>query len=498
MKHELIINAGPQETRIALLEDGLPVEVFLERSSAPSILGNVYKGRVSNVLPGMQSAFVDLGLDRDAFLYVTDLLPSEQAPGDPEPGSAEGERPGGRASRRGPAIESLLQAGQEILVQVTKEALGSKGPRVSTQIALPGRLLVFLPAGTCRSVSRRITSDEEGGRLVELVKNLPGTGGFIARTAAAGIDSAALEREARQLRLYWEDLRRSAEAAPVPSCLHRQAGLVLKILRDLASSDLERIVVDDDATLRRCREWVEELLPVTGPAVQSHGGTEEIFEAFGIERELEKALRRRVWLPSGGFLFIQPTEALVAIDVNTGKFVGERRFEETALKTNLEAAREAVRQIRLRDLGGILVIDFIDLEEEESRRALAGALEEALKSDRARSRMLQMSDFGLVQITRQRLRKGLEGLLCRSCPTCRGTGRVKNAETVRFQIQRELKKMVPLLERGIVIRAHPEVAGLMDADRALLSRATGLSPAHEVRIEAVAGFHPEEFEIRGA
>ena len=485
MKRELIINAGPQETRIALLEDGLPVELFLERSSAPSILGNVYKGRVSNVLPGMQSAFVDLGLDRDAFLYVTDLLPSDRDPGDPEERSAEGEHAGGYASGRGPSIESLLQAGQEVLIQVTKEALGSKGPRVSTQIALPGRVLVFLPTGSCRSVSRRITSGEESGRLAEIVRSLPGTGGFIARTAAAGIDSAALEREARQLRLGWEELRKSADAAPAPSCLHRQAGLVLKVLRDLASSGLERIVVDDEATLRRCRDWVEELLPGTGPAVRGHRGTEGIFEAFGIEREVEKALRRRVWLPSGGFLFIQPTEALVAIDVNTGKYVGERRFEETALKTNLEAAREAVRQIRLRDLGGILVIDFIDLEE-------------ALKSDRARSRMLQMSDFGLVQITRQRLKKGLEGLLCRSCPTCRGTGRVKNAETVRFQIQRELKKMAPLLERGVVIRAHPEVAGLMEADRAALGRAIGFGPIHEMRIEAVAGFHPEEFEIRGA
>jgi ribonuclease G len=497
VKRELIINAGPQETRIALLEDGLPVEFFLERASAPSILGNVYKGRVSNVLPGMQSAFVDLGLDRDAFLYVTDLLPAERDPRDLEEGSAEREHPGGCVSRRGPSIESLLRTGQEILIQVSKEALGSKGPRVSTQIALPGRVLVFLPTGFCRSVSRKIASDEESGRLAELVKNLPGAGGFIARTAAAGSDAAVLEREAGQLRLCWEDLRKTAEAAPAPSCLHRQAGLVLKVLRDLASPRLERIVVDDEATLRRCRDWVEELLPGPGPVVQCHGGTEEIFAAFGIERELEKALRRRVWLPSGGFLFIQPTEALVAIDVNTGKFVGERRFEETALKTNLEAAREAVRQIRLRDLGGILVIDFIDLEEEESRRTLVATLEEALKSDRARSRMLQMSDFGLVQITRQRLRKGLEGLLRRSCPTCRGTGRVKNAETVRFQIQRELKKMVPLLERGVVIRAHPEVAGLMEADRTVLGREIGLSP-HEMRVEAVAGFHPEEFEIRGA
>jgi len=488
----LIIDAGSQETRIALLEDGLPVELFLERASNPSILGNVYKGRVSNVLPGMQSAFVDLGLERDAFLYVTDLLPSERDPREPE------EHPGGVVSRRGPSIESLLRTGQEILIQVTKEALGSKGPRVSTQIALPGRVLVFLPTGSCRSISRRITSDEESGRLTELLRNLPGEGGFIARTAAAGTGSAVLEREARQLRLCWEDLRKAAEEAPAPSCLHRQDGLVLKTLRDLAASDLERIVVDDEATLRSCRDWVEELIPGMGPAVQSHGGTEEIFEAFGIERELEKALRRRVWLPSGGFLFIQPTEALVAIDVNTGKFVGERRFEETALKTNLEAAREAVRQIRLRDLGGILVIDFIDLEEEESRRTLVATLEEALKSDRARSRMLQMSDFGLVQITRQRLKKGLEGLLRRSCPTCRGTGRVKNAETVRFQIQRELKKMVPLLERGVVIRAHPEVAGLMEAERTVLCREIGLSPTHDMRVEAVAGFHPEEFEIRGA
>jgi ribonuclease G len=495
MKRELIVNAAAEETRIALLEDGLPAELFIERASAPSILGRIYRGRISNVLPGMQSAFVDIGLDRDAFLYVADLLPPAA---DLEPAPGEGVFPPVPVRRRGPPIESLLKEGQEIVVQVTKDALGSKGPRVTTQISLPGRTLVFLPGASRHSVSRRVESEEERNRLLRLAGSLPGEGGFIVRTAAKGADLPALDSEARGRRARWEEIRRASEASAAPACLSPQADLAEKVLRDLVSPDMERIVVDDEPTHRRCRDFVERILPGLGHRVEKFSREEAIFEAFGVEKELERALRRRIWLPSGGYIVIHPTEALVAIDVNTGKYVGKTGFEETALKTNLEAAREVVRQIRLRDLGGILVVDFIDLEEEESRRRLAEALEEELKSDRARSRVLKISDFGLVEITRQRMKKSLETLLCRSCPTCRGSGRVKSAETLRFQIQRELRKVLPLLGgRAAVIRAHPEVASAILGNLPLLRRDLGVTGTQDLQIEAVEGFHPEHFEILG-
>jgi len=495
VKRGLIVNATAREIRIALLEDGLAAELYIERAASPSVLGRIYRGRVSNVLPGMQSAFIDIGLDRDAFLYVADLLPP---PAGEEPGPGEGGEPPPPVRRRGPPIEGLLKQGQEILVQVSKDALGGKGPRVTTQISLPGRGLVFLPLASHRSVSRRVEPEEERLRLLDLAGDLPGDGGFIVRTAAGGASYPALESEARLLRVRWREIQAAAEATAAPACLSSQADLAEKVLRDLASPDMERIVVDDEATHRRCRDFVEAILPGLGHRVERYSGEEGIFEAFGVEKDLERALRRRVWLPSGGYIVIHPTEALVAIDVNTGKYVGKSGFEETALTTNLEAAREIVRQIRLRDLGGILVIDFIDLEEEESRRRLAEALQEELKTDRARSRVLKISDFGLVEITRQRMKRSLEALLCRSCPTCGGSGRVKNFETVCSQIQRELRKALPLLGGyAVVIRAHPEVAAAIRENLPLLRRELGIPETRDVRAEAADGFHPEHFEIAG-
>jgi ribonuclease G len=493
MKRALIINAVSREVRVALLEDDLPAEIFIQRASSPTVLGNIYRGRVSNVLPGMQSAFVDIGLERDAFLYVTDLLPS---PGEAEPGAGGEETAPAAASRRGPPIESLLREGEELVVQITKEALGSKGPRVTTQIAIPGRTLVYLPGASFRSVSRRIETEQEKSRLLQAAALLPGYGGYIVRTAAAGIDASILEQESRELVREWEEIRRSSSAAAAPALLRSQTELPLKVLRDLLSPEMDRILVDDDGMFRKCREFAEAIDPAYALRVEKYNGSEEIFEAFGVEKELERALRRRVWLPSGGYIVIHPTEALVAIDVNTGKYVGKSRFEETALKTNLEAAREIVRQVRLRDLGGILVVDFIDLEEEESRRRLAEALETALKSDRARSRVLTISDFGLVEITRQRLKRSLGDLLCRSCPTCRGSGRIRSADTMRFQIQRELRKAVPLLGGGsAVVRAHPEVAAALLADLESLRGDPDPGFGPQLEVEAVPEFHPEYYEI---
>ncbi|HEV8375911.1 MAG TPA: ribonuclease E/G, partial [Candidatus Polarisedimenticolia bacterium] len=287
-----------------------------------------------------------------------------------------------------------------------------------------------------------------------------------------------------------------SESASAPSCVHQEADLVLRILRDLFTGEVRRVVVDDDAALQRCREFVRAHTPSLEPRLERFEGAEPIFETFGIEKEIQRALRRRVWLPSGGYLVIHPTEALVAVDVNTGKFVGSTRFEETALITNLEAAREVVRQIRLRDLGGILVIDFIDLMEEKNRVTLAQALQRELESDRARSRVLQISEFGLVEITRQRIRQGIESVLCGPCPECRGSGRLRNPPTLRFQIQRELKKSVTLApEARWVVRAHPSVVEEIERNRPSFLEALGAGREGEVRVDAVPTFHVEEFEI---
>jgi ribonuclease G len=482
---ELIVNAGLQETRAALLEDGLLAEIFIERADHPPILGNLFLGRVSNVLPGMQSAFVDIGLDRDAFLYVTDLM---------HPENPEGDQP--EIKRPSPGIESLLRTGQELLVQVVKEPLGRKGPRVTAQLSLPGRRLVFLPGGRGRMVSRRVEPEVERERLKQLSEAIPGEGGFIIRTAAVGISPSELQEDADDLRRRWMEILGRAEGASAPTCLHREEGLSLRILRDLLSETVGRVLVDDERTLEICRDYARSSVPHLAPRIERYDRPEPVFEFFGIEKEIRKALRRRVWLPSGGYVLIHPTEALVAIDVNTGKFIGRSDFEETALLTNLEAAREIVRQIRLRDLGGILVIDFIDMPSQENRRQLAETLEQALKSDRAHSRVLQISEFGIVEITRQRIRQGLEGVMCGPCPTCRGSGRLKNPTTMRLEVLRELKKSAALApECKFRLRVHPEVATSIRANWKLFLEESGRLGEGAVLVEAAPELHLEDFQI---
>ena len=484
MIKELILSADLQETRVALLEDGLLAELFIERSENPPLLGNIYLGTVGNVLPGMQSAFIDIGLDRDAFLYVSDL------PGGWGRSSAPpaGETP--------PPIESILKTGQQLRVQVIKEPLGGKGPRVTAGISLPGRSLVYLPEGAGRMISRRVEPEDARERLKQKAEAITGEGGFIMRTAGVGTSAATLQEEADGLRRTWEGILRLGAAASAPACLHREATLPVRILRDLLTEDIARVVVDDEETLERCRAYVRSSAPHLAPRLEGHWRKEPLFERLGIEKEILRALRRRVWLKSGGYLVIQSTEALVAIDVNTGKFTGGTRFEETALQTNLEAVSEIVRQIRLRDLGGILVIDFIDMPDREHRRRLAEALELSLKSDRAHSRVLQVSEFGLVEITRQRLRQSLESVMCRACPECGGSGRRKNSTTLRLEIMRELRKSLDLApENALRLRVHPSLAASLRTHwEALLADLGNLQPG-ALRLEEEAHLPVESYEI---
>jgi ribonuclease G len=503
VRREILIDSDTGETRVALLEDDLLTELFIERPRSRGVTGNIYKGRVSNVLPGMQSAFVDIGLERDAFLYVEEVGPANEefegllgGEGEEEGVPRSVPVPPPRAS-----IEDLLRPGQEIVVQVAKEPVAQKGARITAHLSLPGRFLVYLPglAGHV-AVSRKIGDPDERARLkasVEAVVRDPGIeGGFIVRTAGEGLDAGEFHQDARYLAGLWEEIRRSAAARPAPALLHQEAGAVVKVLRDVLGHDVQQVVADTDEAYREALESVRRMQPALAPRVHLHAGASSLFEERGVQQQLERALRSRVWLKSGGYIVINQTEALVAIDVNTGKYVGKRRLEETILTTNLEAAREIVRQVRLRDLGGIIVIDFIDMEEEASRRELIRALEAELRRDRSKSRMQPLSEFGLVEITRQRTKRSLERMLCRPCPACNGSGRVKSAETVCFEVLREARRLRPACGGGALrARVHPEVAQILEAERETLAAAAGLHSAAAVTIEGDPALHYEQFSL---
>ena len=485
MRKELLVNATSPETRIALLEDGRVVEVFHERRGRQSLVGNVYLGRVHRVLPGMQAAFVAIGLDRDAFLYVEDVAPRDTdddfADDEKDEGSDEESRD--RADR--PRIDDLLREGQEIVVQVTKDAVGSKGPRVTASMSLAGRTLVYLPDAREAGVSRRILDAVERDRLRGLLEALPGGGAFIARTAALGKTAEELAADHGYLTGLAARIGRRRESAGPPALLHREADLALRAMRDIVEDDCDVIRVDDPGAHERMREFLEAVSPRLARRLERYQEPEPLFTRFGVEAEIENALRSRVPLPSGGSIVIHQTEALVAIDVNTGKFVGKGDLEETVFAANLEAAPEVARQIRLRDLGGLLVVDFIDMEEPEHRTALFDRFAEELARDRARTRLLPLSEFGLIEVTRQRSRGNLERVLTRACPECGGGGRVRSDMTVALDLRRALLAPPILFSPGeaVRVRVRPGVARLLIEDDPRIMEETQESLG--VRIEIV-------------
>jgi ribonuclease G len=519
MSREIIINASPEETRVVVLEAGKATEILIERSDDRSLVGNVYLGKVDRVLPGMQSAFVDLGLARHAFLHVADVLPPdaedpeppevepipvdvadegavpdadaepvaepvEPAPVEtppPAPGRPEKPREARRSDQK---IEDLLKAGEEIVVQVTREPFGGKGARITTHVTFPGKYLVYMPLSDHLGISKRITHEptrELLRRTLEGIgRRIPG--GVIVRTDAAGQPMEVIEAELARLRDRWDGLRASLQRERAPALVHEEPGLPVRIVRDAIPSEVSRIVVDDDAVHGQILEFAQAHAPGLAPLVQRYRGATGLFEAMGLEQEIEKALRDRVWLKSGGYLVINQMEALVAIDVNTGKFTGSRRLEDTVAVTNVEAAREVARQLRLRDLGGIIVVDFIDMAEPEHRRAVLQELEGALARDRARTTVLGMSEFGLVEITRQRQKRSLERTLLEPCPDCSGSGRVKSAETTALTILRRLRVLATAVPPARVrVRAHPDV--------------TLRLRVHEQQLQASGGSLPIRLEI---
>src|SRR6187402_1557320 len=496
MTKEMIISSSAHETRVAILEEDQVAEVFIERERSRGVVGNLYKGRVSKVLPGMQSAFVDLGLERDGFLYVSDVVATfeefDRLETDEDDatagngnksgaaaGAPDGQRRGGgnrrdRDREKGPEpkIEELVKEGQEIIVQVAKEPLGTKGARLTCHATMPGRFLVFMPTVDHVGVSRKIESRDERGRLRGIVREFREqhgfTGGVIIRTAAAARPKEDIVSDLSYFHRVWTEIRQKAESSRAPAVVYREQSLVAKLLRDLLTEDYTAIRIDNDLEYRRVLELIERIMPSLAPKVKLYDKEYPIFEEYGVQAEIDKALRSKVWLKSGGSIVINQTEALVAIDVNTGRYVGKKtagRLEDAILKTNLEAVKEIVRQIRLRDLGGIIVLDFIDMEEKKNRQKVLQAVELELKKDRSPSKALQVSDFGLIIITRKRVKQSLERVMTEPCLYCSGTGVIKSSATVCLEILNEMRKVGNDLDgRGVLLRVNPEIAEALQGD----------------------------------
>jgi ribonuclease G len=463
------------------MENARLLEIQIERVRERSMVGSICKGRVLRVLPGMQAAFVDIGLEKAAFLPGSDLsllsadeyALNESAVEVGEVASAGAAEtvvveppsaPPARRTRPVAPIEERLQKGEDIIVQISKEPIGSKGARVTSNISLPGRYLVYLPLSRQIGVSRRIASDEERQRLREAVEAVaPESGGIIIRTACEGVSKREIQSDLRLLRKLWTRLSRKATTLPAPTILHQELDVVLRTMRDLSASDVTRVVVDNRRDYQRILDFIEEVMPRWRPRVELYELVEPIFERYGIEAQIAKALERKVWLKSGGYIVIDHTEALTAIDVNTGRFVGKTDHHDTALRTNLEAARVIVDQLRLRNIGGLIVIDFIDMENGEHRKAVLSALTEALKGDKARANIVGLSELGLVEMTRQRTRESLTQRLCEPCRTCGQRGLIKGVDTIAYEVLRRIRREAAMNApvQQVVVDLHPSVAGFL-------------------------------------
>ena len=498
MTKELVICTTSHETRVALLEGGHIAELYIERERERGIVGNIYKGKVIRVLPGMQAAFVDIGLEKAAFLYVADVLDEMEE----VERSIEGEVPvagaGGEQELPSlPPIEDLLDEGQELLVQISKEPIGTKGARITSHISLPGRHLVYMPTVDHVGISRRIESEDERERLRGVVESIrPAGTGFIVRTVSEGKSEEDLRADMEFLVGLWEDLSRDLETRSAPSLIHSDLDVTSKVLRDILTEDVKRIVVDSKEEYNKIIRFIRTFMPRLNYCIELYDGDEPIFDAFGLEVEISRALGRKVWLKSGGSIIIEQTEALTAIDVNTGRYVGKHNLEDTILKTNLEAVKEIAFQLRLRNIGGLIIIDFIDMEKEAHREKVHAALEEALKSDKNKTNILKISELGLVEMTRKRVRESIGRTLCEPCPYCEGKGYVKGRLTVIYEILRELHRELADLPAGhITLLAHPDITALLvDEERAGIDELEQRYGRH-IAINSRPGFHVEQFEI---
>jgi len=482
---EILVNITPRESRAALVENGMLQEVFIERASRRGLLGNIYKGCVKRVLPGMQAAFVDIGLERTAFLHASDIARRADAEADmPE--------------QRLPDIRDLVSEGRDVLVQVLKDPLGSKGARLTSFITIPSRYLVHMPVGRGIGVSSRIENEPERSRLREIVEDvtLDQPGGWIVRTAAEGAPRDAIRADMIFLGKLWESVARNGLYSSAGTLVHEDLPLPVRLLRDLLAPDIERVRVDSQAVYERMKRFAASFIPEMEPKVEFYEAERPIFDLYGVEDEIGRALERKVPLKSGGYLVIDQTEAMTTIDVNTGAYVGHRNLEDTIFRTNLEAAQAIARQIRLRNLGGIIILDFIDMELEDHRQQVLQALERALALDHARNQITEVSRLGLVEMTRKRTRESLEHVLCRPCPTCAGRGSVKTPETVCYEIFRDILRQSRQFDfQELMVLAHPEVLDLLldeeSASLAELEATTG----KPIRLQAEVEYSQDQYDV---
>ncbi len=547
MKTEIVIDTAPEEVRVALIENKAVVEIYFDRKKDRGIIGNVYKGKVVKVLPGMQAAFVDIGTEKAAFLYVADIMAKKEAKADAKGGEADalealedhdeedeemaGELDGPEASlgeeeveedeededldlveeesetpvpvarrsrkRSNMAVEDLVKEGQDIIVQVSKEPIGTKGPRVTTYISLPGRYLVYMPMVSNVGVSRRIGHEEERQRLKEMIRRFRKKGsGYIVRTVSDGTTEEEIKQDMDFLEVVWQGILKKAEKVSSPALLHNDLDLIFKTVRDLFTKEVSLLTINSKQEYDKITEFVGTYLPSFLPRLKLWDKDEPIFEAFSIEVEISKARSRRVWLKSGGYIVIDRAEALTVIDVNTGRFVGKRDLEETIFKTNLEAVKEIAYQVRLRNVGGIIIIDLIDMEKERNRDKVMAALHEAFANDKARTHILKITELGLVQISRERTREDVIRILCAPCEYCDGRGYTKSPTTLCHELFREIRIIGSSpRDKKIIIGVHPTVASLLYDEVRADIEALERQYKKKIIIKADSNLHIEQFDI---
>ncbi len=540
---EVLINSSSLEIRIAIVEDGELVEFMVEREQTRRLVGDIYLGRVNAILPGIQAAFVDIGYEKAGFLHASDLHASREALAQMEGGvdidddndndndndNTKGDSPparrrssrggrgrGGRSGRsprssrggRGRArdsrqqngqlsIEKMLHKGQEILVQVTKEAIGTKGPRLSTQISLPGRYVVYMPNMDYLGVSRRIESRQERSRLKALIsQKKPANCAIIARTACENVEDRQIAADISYLHRLWQDVKKRSEKSAAPAMIHEEVGLLVGMVRDILTDDVDRILLDSDKEYRKLTRYLRTFSPQSTSRVKHYKDKTAMFDRYNIEAEIEKSLDRKVWLKKGGYLIFDHTEALVAVDVNTGRFVGKKDQEETIFETNMLAAREVPRQLRLRDIGGIIVIDFIDMESEGNKKKLLSEIRHYLRKDRSRSKAFAVSDLGLVEVSRKRVRPSLLHFFSEECPYCNGIGKVLSFESLATKIERWIRRVgAKSREKKIQLRVNSSLAIFLEEERAEVFDALSRRYKMKIEIQDDPRLHREDFKV---
>jgi len=502
MSAEILINVRPLETRVAYVESGTLLDLKIERKTSPTLVGTIHRGVVTRVLPGMQAAFVDIGLDKAAFLYVGDIITEDGKDffEDDEPENRHETSEDSRAARdiKIP-IQDLIKEGQHILVQVAKDPLGTKGARITTHISLPGRGVVFMPYIKHTGISRKIESEAEKERLKKLIQKINPSGGVIVRTASEGASEESLRSDIEYLDRLGKEIQKNYEKKKVAGLVHAELDVELRALRDLMSEKVTTVWVDEAEVYKKVSKFVAQLMPKYRQNIILYEEKKPLFDLYDIDLEISRAIERKVWLKSGGYIVFDEAEALVVIDVNTGRYVGKKDLEDTILKTNLEAVKEVAHQLRVRNVGGIIIIDFIDMEKQVHREQVMKSLDEELKKDRSRTNIMSMSDLGLVEMTRKRIRPSLVKTLCQPCSYCDGKGYIKRRNTVANEIFRDLEREVSLIEKskkpGVIVHCHSQIVDWVYESEAETLEALEKRLGRSIAFKIEPSYHTEQYEI---